>query len=154
MTSNDGILCREIIGHGAYVCVRVPGDVARRKASALPVPALAERLGLRNEYEPAEAPPRESIAFLRRAGSTPGDIADDGVLQADAVVHVASRTAAPVDDFCAELLRLLGGGVTARVLAAWSGPRTTRARPCTTSPTRTRWSSNRDRPCPTPFSCR
>src|SRR5262249_49331242 len=52
-------------------------------------------------------PPAQSIAFLRRQDASPGDIADEAILQADAVVHVAAPTAQPVDDFCAEAARLL-----------------------------------------------
>ena len=116
MTEGHEVLSREIVSHGAYLCLRVPGGSVARAAGALPVPALAERLGLRNEYHPAEAPPRESVAFLRRSAATPGAMADDGVLHADAIVHVAARTPAAVDDFCAEVTRLLGPGVSARIL--------------------------------------
>ncbi len=80
------------------------------------MPALAERLGLENEYQPAGAPPRESIAFLRRAAATAGDIADDGLLRADVIVHVAARTPAPVDELCAGMTRLFPAGVAVRVL--------------------------------------
>ena len=116
MTRDDGILSREIIRHGAYICLRVAGEAAARAAAGLPVPALATRLTLANEYDAAEAPAPDSIAFLQRQAAAPGAIADEGVLHADAVVHVASRTLGLVDDFCAEVTRLLGPGVTARVL--------------------------------------
>ena len=97
------------------MCLRVPGS-ARRAAAAAAVPALVERLGLRNEFEPAVDPAADTVAFLRRVGATPADIADDGLRQADAVVHVASATAAPVAEFCAEVARLVGPAVTAQVL--------------------------------------
>ena len=115
MRAND-FRSAEILRHGAYVCVKVP-ERARRTVASAAVPALAERLGLRNEFEPGDDHPPEAIAFLRRVGGTPAEIADDDLLHADAVVHVASATASPVAEFCAELTRLLGPGITPRVLS-------------------------------------
>ena len=114
MRAND-VRPAEILRHGAYVCLRVP-DGARRSAAAAAVPALAEGLGLRNEFAAGDGPPADAIAFLRRIGATSADIADDGLLHAEAVVHVASATAAPVAEFCAEVARLLGPAVKPLVL--------------------------------------
>ena len=105
MRAND-VRSTEIFRHGAYVCFRVPNG-ARQTFARLPVLALAERLKLRSEFEPGEGHPIEAIAFLRRVGATPADIADEALLHADAIVHVASPTAATVADFCAEMARLL-----------------------------------------------
>ena len=105
MHAND-VRSTEALRHGAYLCLRVPGD-ARRSVAGAAVPALAERFGLRNEFAVTDGHPLEAIAFLRRVGATPAPIADDALLQADAVVHVASQTAAPVAEFCAETTRLL-----------------------------------------------
>src|SRR5438132_13893110 len=80
MRAND-IRPAEILRHGAYVCLRVP-DGARRAAAAAAVPALTERLGLRNEFAAGDGPPADAIAFLRRIGATSADIADDGLLHA------------------------------------------------------------------------
>ena len=114
--TND-VLSTEVLRHGAYVCLRVP-DEARRPARTAGVAALAERLGLRNEFEPGEGHPSEAVAFLRRvsASATAGGIADDHLLRTDAILHVASPSAAPVTEFCAEVERLLGGSVRAVVL--------------------------------------
>src|SRR5206468_759240 len=84
----------EPLRHGAYVCLRV-GDGARRGVAAAAVPALAERLGLSNEFEAKDGPPAEAIAYLRRVGATPAAIEDEGLLRADAVVHVASASPEP-----------------------------------------------------------
>ena len=105
----------EILRHGAYVCLRVP-DGARRAVATAAVPALAESLGLRNEFAAEDGPPAEAIAYLRRIGATPADIADDGLLHANAVVHVASATATPVAEFCAGVARLVGPAVKPLVL--------------------------------------
>src|ERR1700730_12021236 len=78
MRAND-VRPAEILRHGAYVCLRVP-DGARRSAAAAAVPALAEGLGLRNEFAAGDGPPAEAIAYLRRIGAAPADIADDGLL--------------------------------------------------------------------------
>jgi len=112
--AND-VRSSEILRHGAYVCLRVP-DGARRAVAGAAVPALAERLGLRNEFGPGDGHPQEAVAFLRRAGATPADIADEELLHADAVVHVAAPTAGPVAEFCAEVSRLLGPAVKPLIL--------------------------------------
>lgn len=122
MRAND-VRSSEALRHGAYLCLRVP-DSARRAAVKAAVPALAARLGLQSEFESKDGPPAEAIAFLRRLGATPADIVDDGLLHADAVVHVASASAAPVAEFCAEATRLLGPAVEPRVLGGVVRPMT------------------------------
>jgi hypothetical protein len=100
----------EILRYGAYVCVRQPAAVHAD------VPAIARRLGLQNEFDPCPEPPRDSIAFLRRVGAAAGDLADDEVAEASAVIHVASPTQAIVTEFCAEATRLLGAPRPPRIL--------------------------------------
>jgi hypothetical protein len=114
--SADDVFPKEIVRYGAYVCLRLPDAGDRRALAALAVPALAARLGLRNEFEAVEPLPRAAIAFLRRGEATAGDIADDEVRQADAVIHVASATPAPVAEFCAEVTRLLAPAIKPRIL--------------------------------------
>lgn len=114
MRAND-VRSTEAIRYGAYVCFSVPPG-ARRTVAAIAVPALAGRLGLQNEFEPGGDHPADAIAFLRRVSATPAEIADNELLSADAVVHVASATAATVTKFCAELARLLGPANPTRVL--------------------------------------
>jgi len=113
----DEFLAREIVRYGAYVCLRRSKGRDARAVAAAAVPALAERLGLQNEFGPGAAPARDSIAFLRRHAATPGDIADDDVLEADWIVHVASKRPEPVAEFCAETSRLLGDAVRLRILS-------------------------------------
>ncbi|HEX6526130.1 MAG TPA: hypothetical protein VF070_39885 [Streptosporangiaceae bacterium] len=104
------------IRYGAYICLSVPA--ARRAAAAgADVPALAERLGLRNEYDSAGGDPPQSIAYLRRVSAVPGQITDAGLLGAEAIMHVAAMTPEPVTEFRAGLGRLLGPAITPRVLA-------------------------------------
>src|SRR5262249_11727131 len=117
MRAND-LRSTEAIRHGAYVCFNVPPSSRRLVATAgADVAALARRLGLRNEFEPGDGHPPEAIAFLRRVGATPAQIADPTLERADAVVHVASATSEPVAEFCAEAKRLLGPSITPSVLA-------------------------------------
>src|SRR5437868_13025398 len=93
------------IRYGAYICLSVPAasqaapaaqatSQAERAAAAAmaeaDVPALAERLGLRNEYGSADGDPAQSIAYLRRVSAVPGQISDAGLLDAEAIVHVAA----------------------------------------------------------------
>jgi hypothetical protein len=106
----------EILRHGAYVSLRVPGH-ARRIVAAAAVPTLIGRLGLRNEFDAVDGHPTNAVAFLRRVDATPADIEDHHLLHSDAVIHVASPTAERVTAFCVEVDRLLGPAVKRRVLS-------------------------------------
>jgi hypothetical protein len=108
---------REILRHGAYVCLRLGERADRGALRAAAVPALAQRLGLVNEFEALEPMPPAAIAFLRRIRGTQGAITDDDVRDADAVIHVAATGQAPVVEFCAEITRLLAPWVKPRVLS-------------------------------------
>src|SRR5256885_7925122 len=122
MDRSTDVLSTGVLRHGAYVCLTVP-DAARRHLTSAPIPALAARLGLRNEFEPGSGHPPEAVAFLRRVGATPGALADDELLRAEAIVHVASGKAAVVAEFCAEATRLLAPAVKPRVLAGVVRPK-------------------------------
>ncbi len=122
MVSNE-FLAKEILAHGAYLCVRRSNGADVRSAGAAGIPALADRLGLRNEFDPGGTPPHGWIAFLRRQGGTPGDIADEDVLHADGVVHVVSKRAETVEEFCAETTRLLAPAARVRVLSGVMRPK-------------------------------
>src|SRR5262245_8001042 len=121
---DNSVLPREILRHGAYVCVRLADGADRRAVAAAAIPALAEKLGLVNEFDPPGGPPAQSIAFLRRLDTAGGAIADDGVALAHAVVHVAAPTAQPVGDFCTEAARLLGSAGRLRVIGGVVRPKT------------------------------
>jgi hypothetical protein len=114
MRAND-MRSTDPVRHGAYFCVPLPEDGTTPTLAGAAVPALAARLGLCNEFEPGNADPPLAIAYLRRIAATPGVRADDGLAGAHAVVHVAAPTSEPVEEFRAELCRLLGPRV--RVLA-------------------------------------
>jgi hypothetical protein len=114
--SHDDVIPRESVRYGAYVCLRLGDAVDRRALQAAAVPALAARLGLASEFEAPEPLPRAAIAFLRRLDGRAGDIADDDVLQADGVIHVAAATRDPVAEFCDEVTRLLAPALKPRIL--------------------------------------
>ena len=114
MLSNES-LASEILGHGAYICLRAV-DGAGPLPAAGPLAALTERLGLGNEFDPGDPPARESFALLRRQRATPADIADEGILDADWVIHVASKRAEVVDELCAGVTKHLASVARARVL--------------------------------------
>jgi hypothetical protein len=114
MRAND-VRSHDALRHGAYVCLRL-GRVNGAARAGAQVAALAARLGLVNEFEARGGDPPASVAFLRRVGAAAGARDDDGLLRADAVVHVAAPTAAPVAEFCAELERLAGPAASPRVL--------------------------------------
>ena len=121
---DNSVLAGEILRHGAYVCLRPATGADARAVASVAIAALAEKLGLESEFAAAAGPPAQSIAFLRRHGATPGVLDDDGLLHADAVVHVAAPRAQPVDDFCGEATRLLGSLARLRVLGGVVRPRT------------------------------
>lgn len=110
-----GVRAAEVTRYGAYLALEVPPGLRPFAASAA-VPELAGRLGLRNEFEPEDGHPPDAVAYLRRVTAASADIADDQVLCADAVVHVASGAPGLVKEFCAELAYLLGPQITPRVL--------------------------------------
>jgi hypothetical protein len=89
--------------HGAYVCVD--------PRSAAEIPALVAWLGLHNEFGPNSR--TGTYALLRRVSAKPADIADDALLNADAIVHVESPDAPRVEDFCAAFddARVLRGAI-------------------------------------------
>jgi hypothetical protein len=80
------------------------------------VPDLVEKLGLSNEFDVRDGDPPDAVAFLRRIGATPGDVEDDGLLAADAVVHVASGRPEPLAELGAALSGLLPPAVSLRVI--------------------------------------
>src|SRR5215470_4339867 len=69
----DDVRSNEPIRYGAYLCLNVPAGALAAVAGAA-VSALAERLELRNEFEPGNGDPPRAIAYLRRIGATPGDV--------------------------------------------------------------------------------
>jgi len=119
----DDVQSSEPVRHGAYVCLTVPPG-ATGAASAAPVPELADRLRLRNEFEAASSGyPSETIAYLRRVAASPGDVEDRPLLGAGAVVHVASARPEPVAEFYDELARLLPSALDQRVLCGVVRPK-------------------------------
>ena len=122
MRAND-VRSTDAVRHGAYVAFRLrPDDAAARAGAA--VAALAARLGLVNEFDARGGDPPSAVAFLRRVAAVAGARDDEGLRQADAVVHVAAPTAAPVAEFCAELSRLVGPAAAPRVLGGVVRPMT------------------------------
>ncbi len=119
----DEFLAREVLRHGAYVCLQPKGPTAQRALAEAPIEELARRLGLQNEFNPAGPPPQEAIAFLRRQAATPRDIPDNGVLRADWIVHVGSQSSDPVMTFCVQAQRYLEPHATVRILAGVVRPR-------------------------------
>src|SRR5262245_31604379 len=114
MSLND-FLARDILAHGAYLCIR-PRHGAKASGAGSRLAALADTLGLANEFEGAGAPSRGTVALLRRHDATPADIADDDVLHAEWIVHVASPQAEAVTKFCDEASGLLATAAQVRTL--------------------------------------
>src|SRR5262245_58143787 len=105
---------------GVYLCISTPSDVAA--ALALPIPAIVDRFGFQNEFAARDGHPPDAVAFLRRAEATAGDIADDGLSQAAAVVHVASNGEETVAAFCAAIERCLSGVARVHRLTGFVAP--------------------------------
>jgi hypothetical protein len=106
MSLSNDVLPTTDLRHGAYVCVGVPRD--RRALTEAPVEVLARRLGFHNEFEARDGHPTEAFACVRRVDAVPAQIEDDRLFHAEAILHVASPTAARVQQFCAEMSQLMG----------------------------------------------
>src|SRR4030095_14260608 len=76
---DNSVLPREILRHGAYVCLRLADGADPRAVSGAAIEALAEKLGLVNEFNPVAGPPAQSIAFLRRRSIAEGALAHAGL---------------------------------------------------------------------------
>ncbi len=111
----------DVLRYGAYLCLQAPA-AGLAALAALPVDALASSLGLSGEFSTPGGHPEQAIAFLKRQGTTPGQISDDSLLGAVAVVHVAAPHAVTVSTFCVALQGLLGARVTPYVLSGGVRP--------------------------------
>lgn len=112
-----------VFRYGSYICLAVP-DSVRRSVAALPVPELAERHGLQNEFCNPANHVATSIAFIHGVAATPGEISDPGLMHAGIVIHVASPRRDPVAEFCADLRELVNPSVGVRILDGVVRPRT------------------------------
>src|SRR5215471_5755239 len=121
--ASDEFLASEILGYGAYLCVGASDDNALRSAGAARIASLAERLGLRNEFDATATPSRDSFALLTRKSATDADISDPDVLDARAMIHVSATRVEPVNTFCEEVSRLLVSAARVKVLRGLSRPR-------------------------------
>jgi len=59
---DDSVVPREILRHGAYVCLRLADGADPGAVAGVAIPSLAQKLGLVNEFEPPDGPPAQSIA--------------------------------------------------------------------------------------------
>lgn len=112
----DDIQSADPVRYGAYICLLIPA-AERAAVTAADVPALADSLGLGNEYGASGGDPQQSVAYLRRVSAEPGQIDDRPLLDAEAIVHVAAPEPGPVEEFRAGLAKLLGPGGSPRTLA-------------------------------------
>jgi hypothetical protein len=119
LRANNEVLPIEILRYGAYICLK---DGARKAVAASDVGPLVKRLGLQNEFEPQGGHPTEAVAFLRRVKAVPGDIVDDGLLEASAIIHVASPASSVVVEFCREIERLFGATLKPLILRGVARP--------------------------------
>jgi len=110
----------EPVRRGVYLCISAPADVPGLLAA--PVPALVQRFALQNEFAAQDGHPQHAVAFLRRVESTHGDIDDEGVSAAAAVLHVASNDESTVSAFCAEVERCLAGLARVQRLTGSAAP--------------------------------
>lgn len=110
----DDVRSTAAIRHGAYICLR-RAPALRDLAGA--VHALADRLGLRNEFDPGGDHPADAIGFVRGTGAIAGQLGDDDLVRADALVHAASAREDVVAALSNELARLLGPANPVHVLA-------------------------------------
>ena len=111
-------LARDIVGHGAYLCLRrADGGLSKDAARALDT--LRLKLGLRNEFDPGRPPARGSFALLRRHAATPRDVADPAVSGGR---RGGPRRVAARRDRCRVLRRSPAGACARRAGAGARGP--------------------------------
>ncbi len=122
MATDDEYLPSEVLRYGTYICLEFSPESDPAILARAEIPALAKHLHLENEF--AGPPSHESIAFLRRHAATPGDIPDEGVSQADCVIHVAARSSRTIRSFCLGARRLLQPFANFRILEGVVRPRT------------------------------
>ena len=114
-------MAADILRYGAYVCISAPPDALRALADA-PVPALAARLGLTNEFFAEGGHPQDAIAFLRRVEAEAADLSDGHLSDASAVVHAAASDSEVVSTFCTEIQRLVPDQARVRILSGTVPP--------------------------------
>jgi hypothetical protein len=105
----------DVLRHGAYLCL-TPTAEEQHVLAAAPVAAMTRRLGLENEFSTQAGHPRHAVAFLRRVDVIARQLADHSLAEAKAMVHVASDSAAIVDEFCSGLLQLVDRTAIAGIL--------------------------------------
>ncbi len=120
---SDPYLSREVLRHGAYLCLRARPGTDPTALGRIPLDTLGTRLGFASEYEARPAPPERGIAFLRRQAVSAGAIDDHGVVEARWLVHVAAPTAEPVAAFVKEAGALLAPLAEVRTLGGVVRPR-------------------------------
>jgi len=123
MGVGDEFLANDILRHGAYVCLRAKDPIDREALAKAPIAALADRMGLQNEYTTGGAHPLEAIAFLRRHSAVSREIEDFGVERADWVLHVASAGSDAVMSFCVQAQALLEPYAGVRILSGVVRPK-------------------------------
>jgi hypothetical protein len=105
----------DVLRVGVYACLRLKlQDHARAAAAA--VPALIDELGLVNEFHACDGHPEKAVAYLTRVSSTPAQITDPGLLDADSIVHVAAPDETTVNAFTTGLARLLRDAAAIRFI--------------------------------------
>jgi len=119
----DEFLSREVLRHGAYVCLRPRENTGTAALARAAIPALADRLGLRDEFAFAGSPLERSVAYLRRKHAVPRDIPDPDVLRAEWVIHVAAKDTDSVMSFCVHARALLEPHAAMRILSGVVRPR-------------------------------
>lgn len=84
----DDVRSTAVTRYGAYFSLGMEIGEARRVGPALK--ELVRQLDLRNEFEAPHPVTASTVAFLRRSQVTPGDMTDDHLVAASAVLHMSS----------------------------------------------------------------
>ena len=84
----DDVIADDPYLTGAYLCLTVAEERDVRRALATVLVRLEEEFGLGNEFTGSD--PMPSLAYLARVRCADGDVADDRLAAADAVVHLAA----------------------------------------------------------------
>ena len=119
----DEFLSKEILRHGAYICLQAKDPMDKEALAQVPIAALAVRLGIHSEFISDGAHPPDAIAFLQRRSAVAREIEDYGVERAGWIIHVASANPDTVMSFCVHAQVLLEPYARVRILSGVVRPK-------------------------------
>jgi hypothetical protein len=100
----DDVRSAAVTRYGAYFALTMEVGAAARIGPA--IDDLIRRFDLRNEFDAPHPATASTVGFLRRTQVTPGDLRDESLLAAGAVMHLSSEAPERVFEFRREFSHL------------------------------------------------